>query len=418
MAQKVVVIGAGIVGAATALWLRRAGHDVTLLDKNAPGMAASFGNACLLASCAVVPNATPGLARKAPGYLLDPNFPLFLQWRHLPRLLPWFARFIGAANDQDTRRITTALTHLIGDSVAQHKALAHGTAAENFIADSDYLFAYRDRAAFEADRYGWNLRAEAGFVPELIEGPAVQEREPILNADTTLLAVMKEHGYILNPAAYVQALVDTFTGMGGSFVKAEVRDFEFTGDSVTSVLTDIGRFDCDRTVLSSGIWSKPLMRKLGLSVPLETERGYHITFKDPTLTPNCPMMIASAKFVATPMAHGLRCAGIVEFGGLSETKSKAPLALLRRRVAEVFPEMSASADEEWLGFRPSLPDSLPMVGEIGRSGVYAAFGHQHVGLTGGAKTGRLVADMISATPPNIDMAPFAPDRFNQNGARP
>ncbi|MEC8196019.1 MAG: FAD-dependent oxidoreductase, partial [Pseudomonadota bacterium] len=137
MAQNVVVIGAGIVGASTALWLRRAGHTVTLLDKNTPGMGASFGNACLLASCAVVPNATPGLATKAPGYLLNPNFPLFLKWANLPRLTPWFLKYLSFANDNDARRFTHVLADLIGDSVEQHKALARGTAAESFIADTD-----------------------------------------------------------------------------------------------------------------------------------------------------------------------------------------------------------------------------------------------------------------------------------------
>lgn len=411
MAQTVVVIGAGIVGASTALWLRRAGHTVTLLDKNAPGMGASFGNACLLASCAVVPNATPGLARKAPGYLLNPNFPLFLKWPHLPRLAPWFAKYLGFANDADAQRITTALSDLIGDSVDQHKALAKGTAAEAFITDTDYLFAYENRAAFDADSYGWSLRASAGFVPEIIEGNAVQEIEPTLSKDISLLAINRDHGYILNPASYVQALVDTFTGMGGSFVQADVQDFEVSGGTVSCIATNQGTFPCDRAVLSSGIWSKPLMRKLGLSVPLETERGYHITFKNPNQTPNHPMMINSAKFVATPMDQGLRCAGIVEFGGLDETKSKAPLALLRRKVAETFPNLTADSEEEWLGFRPSLPDSLPMVGEIGQTGVYAAFGHQHVGLTGGAKTGRLVSDLISGNPPNIDLSPVNPMRF-------
>ena len=413
MTQSVAVIGAGIVGASAALWLRRAGHAVTLIDKNAPGMGASFGNACLLASCAVVPNATPGIARKAPGYLFDPSFPLFLQWRHLPRLLPWFARFVSASKDAETRRITAALTDLIGDSVAQHKALAKDTEAERFIADTDYLFAYQDRAAFEADRYGWDLRADAGFVPELIEGPEVQAVEPILAPNISCLAVMKDHGYILNPAGYTQALVDTFTGMGGTYVQAEVRDFDISGDKLAAVHTDQGSISCDRAVLSSGIWSKPLLRKLGMTAPLEPERGYHVTFKNPSIRPNHPMMIASAKFVATPMSDGLRCAGIVEFGGVSDTKSQAPLSLLRRKVAEVFPSMSADSEDEWLGFRPSLPDSLPMIGEMGQSGVFAAFGHQHVGLTGGAKTGRLIADMISGTPPNIDLSAVSPMRFSR-----
>ncbi|MDA5556939.1 NAD(P)/FAD-dependent oxidoreductase [Shimia sp. MMG029] len=409
--QNIVVVGAGINGAATALWLRRAGCEVTLVDKASPGMGASYGNACLLASCAILPNATPGIATKAPGYLRDPEFPLFMQWAHLPRLLPWLLKFISHSDHTRVRNITQALSHLIGDSVEQHKALAAGTPAERWIQETDYLFAYKDRAAFEKDKYVWDMRADMGFVPDLVEGAAVQEIEPILSSEIRLLAVNKAHGFILNPGSYVQALVDTFTEMGGRFVQTAVHDFEMTGGQVTGVLTDQGRFDCDRAVLSSGIWSKSLARKLGIAVPLEVERGYHVTYRNPSVRTNHPVMIADAKFVATPMDQGLRCAGIVEFGGLSDQKSKAPLALLRRKVAEVFPDLTADSEEEWLGFRPTLPDSLPMVGEIGSSGVYAAFGHQHIGLTGGAKTGRLVADLISGRTPNIDLAPYHPQRF-------
>lgn len=410
-AKHVVVIGAGIVGAATALWLRRAGLEVTLLDRGEPGMGASYGNACLLASCAIVPVTTPGLIRKAPGYLFDPKFPLFLRWGHLPRMLPWLARYLGHANDAETRRISEQLAHIIGDSLQQHQALTAGTRAAKWVRECDYSFVYRDRAAFEADAYGWELRRQAGFVPEIIEGQAVREVEPILGPEAGLLAVNKNHGFILNPAHYVQDLVALLKEMGGQFVQAEVQDFALEGGRIAAVDTNQGRFVCDRAVISSGVWSKSLMQKLGLNIPLEAERGYHVLFKNPSQSPNNPMMISDAKFVATPMDQGLRCAGVVEFGGLTEKRSKAPLALLRSNVKRFFPEMKAEAEEEWLGFRPAPTDSLPLIGEVGATGVFTAFGHHHVGLTGGAKTGRIVADLIAGKAPNLDLAPYAPDRF-------
>jgi D-amino-acid dehydrogenase len=409
--EHIIIIGAGIVGAATALWLKRAGHEVTLIDKGEPGMGASYGNGCLLASCAMVPVTTPGLISKGPKYLFDPKFPLFLRWGYTPKLLPWLMKYLSFANDADTRRIAKSLTHIVGDSVEQHQALTQGTPAAKWIQESDYNFAYKDRAAFEADAYVWELRREAGFIPEIIEGPAVQEHEPILGKNTTLLAVNKNHGYILNPSNYVKDLVKLLVDMGGRFIQAEVKDFDFSGGQVSAVDTDKGRFDCDKAVISAGIWSKPLMQKLGLKVPMEAERGYHVLFKSPNITPRYPMMVAAGKFVATPMDQGLRCAGVVEFGGLDETPSKAPLALLRRTVAETFPKMQAAEEEEWLGFRPAPTDSLPLIGELGSSGVYTAFGHQHIGLTGGAKTGRMVANLISGQPMNLDMRPYQPDRF-------
>ncbi|MDE4141962.1 MULTISPECIES: NAD(P)/FAD-dependent oxidoreductase [Rhodobacterales] len=410
-APQTIVIGAGIVGAATAIWLRRAGHEVTLIDKGEPGMGASYGNGCILASSAIVPVTTPGLLPKGPKYLMDPNFPLFMRWSYAPKLVPWLVKYLSHANDGDTRRIAKGLTHVIGDSVEQHQALTRGTPAAKWVQESDYCFAYEDRAAFDADKYVWDLRREAGFVPELIEGAEVQEREPILAPEMKLLAVMKNHGYILNPGNYVRDLVNLLQEMGGRFVQAEVKDFDLSGGRISAVDTDKGRFECREAVLATGVWSKPLMQKLGLNVPLEAERGYHIVFKGPSQTPNNPMMLASGKFVATAMDQGLRCAGIVEFGGLSEEKSKAPLALLRRKVKQCFPQMVAESEEEWLGYRPAPSDSLPLIGEVGSTGVYAAFGHHHVGLTGGAKTGRMVADMIAGQPSNIDLRPYEPDRF-------
>ncbi len=294
-------------------------------------------------------------------------------------------RYLSHATDSETRRIAKGLTPILGDSVDQHHALAEGTSAEKWVKDSTYSFAYSDRVAFKADAYTWELRKNAGFVPELIEGDAVREMEPILSKDVKLLALMRDHGFVYDPGAYVQALADVFTEMGGTFVQTEVRDFDLSSGSISAVMTDTGRFNCNKAVLATGVWSRPLMEKLGLNVPLEAERGYHILYKDPNEQPNQPIMVASGKFVATPMAQGLRCAGVVEFGGLEASASKAPLALLRKKVHETFPSLKASSEEEWLGFRPAPSDSLPLIGEVGTSGVYAAFGHHHIGLTGGPK---------------------------------
>ncbi|NOX73795.1 MAG: FAD-dependent oxidoreductase [Alphaproteobacteria bacterium] len=409
--NRTVVVGAGIVGVSAAIWLARSGHAVTLIDRGDPGMGASYGNGCILAASAMVPVTAPGLGLKGPKLLFDRDFPLFLRWGYLPKLAPWLMRYMSYANDADTRRIARALTPIVGDALEQHQALSCGTPAQKWVRESEFNFVYQDRAAFEADAYSWELRREAGFVPELIEGGAVQEVEPILSPDIRLLAVMKNHGFILNPASYVAHLVEILQEMGGRFVQAEVMDFDLSGGRITAVETVQDRFECDQAVLATGVWSKPLMAKLGLNVPLEAERGYHIVYKDPSEQPNNPMMISAGKFVTTAMDQGLRCAGVVEFGGLDARLSKAPLALLRKKVREVFPNLQASQQEEWLGFRPAPIDSLPLIGEVANSGVYAAFGHHHIGLTGGPKTGRMIADLIEGKPPNTDMKPYAPQRF-------
>ena len=188
--SKIIVIGAGIVGVSSAIWLKRAGQDVTLIDRGEPGMGTSYGNAGVLASCSIAPVTAPGMALKGPKLLLDPNFPLFLRWPYLPKLAPWLFRYLSHANDNDTRRIAHGLTTIVSDSVEQHQALTKGTSAAKWVQESTYSFAYADRVVFDADAYTWGIRREAGFVPELVEGGAAQEVEPVLSPNVKLLAVM------------------------------------------------------------------------------------------------------------------------------------------------------------------------------------------------------------------------------------
>ncbi|MBV1863210.1 MAG: FAD-dependent oxidoreductase [Rhodobacteraceae bacterium] len=410
--ETVVVIGAGIVGMSAAIWLQRAGRNVVVVDKGLPGMGTSYGNGGIIVPCGVAPVTAPGMLMKAPGYLMNPNFPLFMRWSYLPSLVPWLLRYMSHANIKNTRRIAKGLTPIVGDSVAQHKALAKGTAAAGWITDSDYCFAFKDRAAFETDPFTWELRREAGFIPEFVEGGAVQEFEPALGDKTGFLAVMKDHAFVRAPGKYVQALADVFIAGGGDLRQVEVNDLTLTDGKVTSVVTSAGNIPCNKAVIATGVWSKPLMKKLGLNIPLESERGYHIVFKDPSIKLNATYMITSGKFVATPMQEGLRVAGVVEFGGLEAGPSKAPIELLYRQVKQNFPTLTYSEAEEWQGHRPALTDSLPIIGEIAGSGVYAGFGHHHIGLTGGPKTGRLIADLISQKGTNLDLSAYDPGRFN------
>ncbi|MFX0543614.1 NAD(P)/FAD-dependent oxidoreductase [Roseovarius sp. S4756] len=409
-AQKIIVVGAGICGLSSAIWLRRAGHDVTLIDKDGPGAGASYGNAGLLAEWAVVPISGPGIAWTGLKYLTSRDAPLSIQWGQLPRLVPWLRQFLRNSSDAKTREISAALSHLLHDSVDQHRALARGTRAERWIASSDFGWAYANRAAFDADAYGWELRRMAGYTPEVIEGDAVREVEPMLGAATRCLVRLRGHGHVTNPGAYVADLAQVLENEGGTYRRVEMRDVTMVDGRIIEVITDQGALPCDAAVLAAGIWSEPLARKLGVKVPLVAERGFHLEFKNPSQMPRMPLMMTSGKFAVNPMAQGLRCAGMVELGGTSPRISRGPIELLRRNVAKVFPDLEYEEVEEWMGYRPSTPDSLPMIGQMGASGVYAAFGHQHIGLTGGPKTGRWVADMIGGRG-NAELEAFGANRF-------
>ena len=413
MRGRTVVIGAGIAGVSTAIWLRRAGQEVTLVDRQEPGKGASYGNAGVLAACSVAPVTAPGLVKKAPFLLMNRDSPLFLVWERLPSIVPWLVRYLSHANDKDTRRIARGLATLVSDSPKQHRELAAGTGAERWLYDSDYIFAYESRQAFESDGYTWELRRAAGFEPVQIEGPAVKDILPSFGFEGGLLAVMKNHGFVSSPGKYVGELAASLEAAGGTVAQAEVKDFQFLDGRIQAVETNAGRIECGTAVVAAGAWSKTLMQKIGLRVPLETERGYHVVFKNPTMQLSAPVMVASGKFVATPMDGGLRCAGVLEFGGLSPPPSRRPLELIRKKVLEAFPDLSWDGEEEWLGHRPAPSDSLPLIGEVGSSGLYTAFGHHHIGLTAGPKTGRAVANLIVGAKLPLDISAFSPNRFRQ-----
>ena len=407
----IIIIGAGMCGVSTAIWLQRLGHAVILIDKGLPGMGASFGNAGLLAQWAVAPVTSPTLWREASKYLMDPNSPLFMKWSYFPKLIPWLAKYLSHANDAATRRIVSSQIPLVCDAVDQHKSLVRGTDLEHWVTDSKFSYAYRSKAHFDADAYTWGLKKIAGFEPTVITGAEVQGCEPILGPAIQCLAVLEGQGHILNPGQYIAELAKYFTKNGGKFIRAEVLDLHKKDGRISHIDTDKGSFECSHAVITAGIWSKDLMKKLGLKVPLETERGYHVVFENPSEMPRNPMMITSGKFGVNPMDMGLRCAGTVELGDHHAGPSDAPIRFLMKHAKEVFPNLTYSGTQEWIGFRPSTPDSLPLIGELGGSRIYTGFGHQHVGLTAGPKTGRLIAQLIDGHTPNIDMSPYAPARY-------
>lgn len=412
-AKSIIVVGAGICGVSTAIWLLRSGHEVTLIDKDGPAAGASFGNAGLLAKWAVDPVTSPRLWRDAPGYLLNRDSGLFLSGANALRALPWLARFLSHATDRETRRIVGHLAPLLEDTVEQHRALVAGTTLERWICDSKMGFAYSNLRALQKDAYSWARKGELGLVPEVLTGGAVQEEEPILSPVIGCLAVLSGQGHILDPGGYITALVDHFVAEGGRFLKAELLDIHRAGGRISHVDTSLGVITCGALVLTTGIWSKGLMAKLGLNIPLQAERGYHVIFENPSETPRNPLLMMEGKFGVNPMEIGLRCAGTLEYAPHEAAPRADPIALLKRQAAKAFPGMTYSGTREWVGSRPSLPDSLPMIGEINRSGIYTGFGHQHVGLTTGPKTGRLIAQMISGGGVNLNLAPYAPERYTR-----
>lgn len=411
--KKIAVVGAGIVGVSTAIWLQRAGHEIVLIDREGIAAGASYGNAGILACSGIIPVTTPGLLFKAPRMLLDPNQPLFLRWSYLPKILPWLIKFLKKANVKDMDHIVMQLHRVMYDSVEQHIALAKGTAAEHFIKPYSYLHGFTDKAHYKTDEKYFNILRQHGYELIEMEPDEIAEYEPALKGKFGYAIRSTSDGKITDPGAYIKALADDFEGKGGQILIGDVTDILHKDGKATSLKFEDGRtIKADHIVISSGAWSGKLTKKLGLNIPLETERGYHLEFVNANIELKSPVMVTTGKFGMNSMEGRLRCAGIVELGGLDAKPSRAPFELLKRQVHALFPELEYDEVKEWMGHRPSAPDSLPVIGALENiSNVWADFGHQHLGLTGGPKTGRWLAQMISGEKMNEDLSAYSPNRF-------
>lgn len=410
--RTVVVVGAGVVGIACAIHLQRDGHRVTVIDRVAPGESCSRGNAGLIAPGSCLPQSMPGVLPKVPGWLCDPLGPLSIRWTHLPVMAPWLVRFAMAGRPGRAAETTRALRALIASSTELHLALAASAGAQNLVRAEPYLKVYESEAAFREDARERTLLAAQGVEMEILDGDRLSRLEPALAPEFRHGVWLPGYGYCLDPHRYVRVLADRFAADGGTVTRGEARGFEVDRRGSLRVRRDGGDLEADTLVVAAGAWSGRLAAMLGSRVPLEAERGYHVTVADSAITPRRAVMAAERKFIATPMECGLRFAGTAEFAGLTAPPNYQRARILLRLGRRMFPGMNGSEVTEWMGHRPATPDSLPVIGPSPRwPSVFFAFGHGHLGLTGAPITGRLIADMVSGRPPRLDVAPYRVDRF-------
>ncbi len=413
---KIVVVGAGIVGVSVAEYLRRGGHQVTLVDRVAPGdpTQASYGNAGVIAACSVIPVPVPSLLPRIPRFLLDPEAPVFMRWRYFPRISPWLIQFLSGAKRKTVESRAAALASLTFDSLTEHLLLARGTGAAKYIRQSDWYFVYPDLVSFERDSFPREVRHSNGFPHRVLS------REDIINLDAGVSeryvfgAAHPDHGYITDPGEFVAELAAHFLRNGGSALRAEARAVIPLEGGRAALETSAGRIDADRAVVSAGIWSGRWMKQLGYASRMQSERGYHLTLKNASPAVPVPFMLADSGAAVTPMKRGLRIAGLVEFASLEADPSPQPIRFLRKCIRRTFPRLTWDGEESWMGHRPTTVDCLPVVGAAPNApGILFAFGTQHVGLTCGPRIGRLLTELVTERKSNVDLSPFRVDRFGR-----
>ena len=408
----VTVIGAGIVGVAAALELNKAGFGVRIVDRIPPGEGCSHGNAGVFAAASATPLASPETMLKVPGWMLTPDGPLHIRLRYLPRLLPWLTRFGWNGMFGDHAHATAAMHALLATSPDDYEALAREAGVSDLIRRNGWIYAYNTEAERRNNQAHLIEDCERGFPFVPLDSGQLQEMLPGISSRYVGGDHIPGVGHTINPGRLVKALADMVVRRGGHVVETTVRGFERDGKQVTALVTEHGTMPVDRLVVAAGAFSARLTRQLDDPVPLETERGYHVMIESGRVAAEIPVMDAGLKAVVTPMEQGVRAAGTVEFASLDAPENPARAQNLLRMVQRMYPDLDTSRYETWMGRRPTLPDSMPVIDRASRVGnVVYAFGHQHVGLTGAPATARLVRQLVEGKAPNIDMSPYSARRF-------
>ena len=408
-----LVIGAGIVGTCCALYLQRSGFRVSIVDRAPPGEACSFGNGGVLGLASCIPLSMPGIVRKVPGMLTNPEHPLSVRWPYLPKVLPWFIRFALNSRRAAVETIADARHNLLKHLYDAYEPLLREAAATDLIRRQGLLIVYESEASFAGEAFAMDLRRRRGIELRELSGEEVRRMEPSLASTIRRGFFVPDISHTVDPLRLTQTLIAHFEKQGGVLSRETVRDFEIGPDGPRAVLTDAGRHDVDGVVLAAGAWSGPLAAILGSRVPLEAMRGYHVMLPRVRATPGIPLIAADRRCSITPMEEGLRIAGTAEFAGIDAPPAYGRADMLARQASGLFKDgLDSGGMTRWMGPRPALPDSRPVLGRSPRHrNVLFAFGHDQIGLALGGISGRIVADLAAGRDPGIDLTPYRADRF-------
>jgi D-amino-acid dehydrogenase len=410
--QTVAVVGAGVIGAAIALELQRRGLQVTLIDKGEPGRGTSYGN---MASIALdfAAGSGPNTWRKIPRWLLDPEGPVWLRPAYALKMAPWFLRFIAAGRPSRLRDIEDAGMSLSNPALADFRAMLDTISAPELMTDEGCLAIYETEAEFTGDRGHIDFMRRYGFDFDVLEGAAIRDLEPSLSPSIAKAVLLPDNKTIRDPYRLVVKLADAARDRGATFVSGAVRTVEKNADGTSVVILESGeRIPADFVVLAAGVHTRLLAEKLGEPIPLETERGYHTQIMQPGVSMRYSVIWPHRAFMITPTAGGIRVGGNVELAGLDAAPDFRRARVLVRHAQRAVPGLQVKDATEWMGHRPSLPDTIPIISPSSKmQGVYYATGHGHLGLTYSATTAQLIADMVTGGKPDVDMTPFRINRY-------
>ena len=408
----IAVIGAGVVGLSTALYLQRSGRDVTIIDPLPPPGGASYGNAGMISADTSVPIALPGMLRKVPSWLTDPLGPLAVRPSYFLKALPWLMRWIAASRMPRVLEISDAMRALHKDAFLCWKELLGPQNFADLVRPAGQVHVWETDAETPGAALERQLRERQGIASQALTSDDLRQMFPGISTAVRRGVLVPGNGYTVSPQRIVQTLHRLFLEAGGRVVPENVMKIMPREGGGYDLMTNVGFHTAQQIVVAAGAWSVRLLKPLGVSVPLETERGYHVMLPTPNVSLTTTLSNKSRSFGVTPMEQGLRVAGTVEIAGLDAPPDERRAKALLANVRTMFPDVNTDGHRFWMGFRPSTPDSLPIVGEVaGRPGLFLAVGHGHFGMTGGPPSGRLLSQLINHQPTAFNAAAYGPQRF-------
>ncbi|MFL2893233.1 MAG: NAD(P)/FAD-dependent oxidoreductase [Candidatus Pelagibacter sp.] len=407
---KVGIIGAGIQGVCTGLFLIKKGYQVTLFDRNEPGNAASYGNAGHFSPYASVPLNRPDILSDIPSMLLSSRGPLALRWNYFYKILPWFFKFILNCSNKKMMHTAKYMHQILDLSLPAFDELFDDVNLDGLIEKKGIMYVW-EKNNIKSRELEINIRDKLGVKQKILSPKEIHDLEPNLKTFYHGGVYYDYARHARNPKKILIKLFEDFIKKGGKFLKLNVRDLEFDNENPV-IITNAQRFIVNKLVIACGAFSKHLTDNLNEKIPLDTERGYHVHFKDMDYLISRPIVWANRGFGMTPMEQGLRVVGTVEFGGLKNPLSKSRIKNLILNAKDMVDGLEEH-DDEWLGFRPTLPDFLPVIGPSKNyKNIYYSFGHHHLGWTLGAISGKIISKMISKEKTNLDLEPYSSLRFS------
>ena len=407
---KIGIIGAGIQGVSNALFLQKKGFQVTLFDRDEPGNSATYGNAGHFSPYASVPLNRPDVLADIPAMLLSSRGPVALKWNYVPKMIPWFLKFIINCTNKNMMHTAKNMHQILELALPAFDELFDEVDIGGLVENKGIMYFWNDQN-LKSRELEIRIRNELGVKQQLLSPKEIHDLEPNIKPVYHGGVYYDYARHARDPKKILIKLFENFLKKGGKYLKLNINGLDFDGEKPVA-RTEIQRFVFDKLVIACGAFSKKLTDKLYENIPLDTERGYHVHFKNCDHLISRPVIYSNRAFGMTPMEQGLRVVGTVEFGGLKNPLSKTRIKNLIDNAKELLDGLPEHEDE-WLGFRPSLPDFLPVIGPSKNyKNVFYSFGHHHLGWTLGAISGKIISNMIANENTNIDLKPYSSLRFS------